>query len=293
MEPDLAQGSSRRSILAQAAALSPIATETALGPVTLFAMSAAAERAPTSRLVDRASVALGRSRLGRRWIGHLAARRPDLLLKALGYSSAAELEGAQWPASLARFEDVAPIVLSSNAANRGVSSMSVVEVAHLWRLAAESPARTLIEIGRERGGSTLVMAAAMAQDATLYSYDPQSKHGAQGQEFDRQLSNALARYGLDEHVRILEEDSKTATAPSGSYGLVLVDGDPSYAGTRSDFERFCVHLAPGGRALFHDAVAGGPRERELAPLLREIEGDSTFERQPDVGTFADFKRLIT
>lgn len=264
-------------------------------PVTLFAMSAAAERAPSSRLVDRVSVALGRSRLGRRWIGHLAARRPDLLLKALGYSlsSAAELEGAQWPASLARFEDVAPIVLSSNAANRGVSSMSVVEVAHLWRLAAESPARTLIEIGRERGGSTLVMAAAMAKDATLYSYDPQSKHGAQGQEFDRQLSNALARYGLDEHVRILQEDSKTATAPSGSYGLVLVDGDPSYDGTRSDFERFCLHLAPGGRALFHDAVAGGPRERELAPLLREIEADSTFERQPDVGTFADFKRLTT
>ena len=128
----------------------------------------------------------------------------------------------------------------------------------------------------------------MADGATLYSYDPQSKHGAVGQEFDRQLAHALARYGLDARVRVLEDDSRTATPPPGRYGLVLVDGDPSYAGTRSDFDRFCRNLAPARRALFHDAVAGGPRERELAPLLREIEADPVFRREPDVGTFADF-----
>lgn len=251
-----------------------------------------ANRGMTSQLVRRMSVALGSSRVGRRWVSHLAFERPDLLLGTLGYSlsSAARLREAQWPSSLEGFEDVAPIVLSSNAANRGVSSMSLVEVAHLWRLSAEAPTKTLIEIGRERGGSTLVIAAAMAADATLHSYDPQSKHGAGGREFDDQLRDALVRYGLQTRVRIVEEDSKTAALPPGEYGLVLVDGDPSYAGTRSDFERFCRRLAPGGRALFHDAAAGGPRERELAPLLREIEADSTFERRPDTGTFADFAR---
>jgi hypothetical protein len=31
----------------------------------------------------------------------------------------------------------------------------------------------------------------------------------------------------------------------------------------------------------------------LAPLLRDIESDPAFERQPDAGTFADFLRRVT
>jgi predicted O-methyltransferase YrrM len=248
-------------------------------------------RGVASQLARRLSAAAGDSRIGRRWVGHLALERPDLLLGALGYSlsSAATFEGARWPERLSSFEDVAPLVLSSNSANRGVASMSVVEAAHLWHLAADAPTPTLIEIGRERGGSTLLMAAAMGADAVLWSFDPQSKHDVEGHAFDEQLRAVLARYGLDGRVQILDEDSRTAALPTGPYGLVLVDGDPSYGGSRSDFERFCPLLAPGGRALFHDAV-GGPRERELAPLLQEIEADGAFERQPDAGTFADFMR---
>lgn len=243
----------------------------------------------------RLSVALGDSRAGRRWISYLAVERPELLLNSLGYSfsSSANLDRVDWPVNLDRFEDIAPIVLSSNTANRGVSAMSLVEVAHLWRLAGSSPTKTLIEIGRERGGSTLVITAAMASDSMLHSYDPQSKHGTQGREFDRQLGSALARYGLDGRVTIHAEDSRTATPPDGAYGLVLIDGDPTYEGTRSDFERFGRRLGRGGRVLFHDAAAGGPREQELAPLLREIESDAAFERQPDAGTFADFMRKVT
>jgi predicted O-methyltransferase YrrM len=248
-----------------------------------------------SRLTRRLSASAGASRVGRRFVAHLAADRPELLLRALGYtlSDRAHLDSASaWPPALDRFEDVAPIVLSSNEANRGVSSMSLVEVAHLWRLAADAPTPTLVEIGRERGGSTLVIAAAMKKDAALYSFDPQSKHAGRGAMFDEQLRGVLARYGLDAHVQLIVEDSKVAEPPPGEYGLVLVDGDPTYAGTRSDFERFCQRLAPGGRALFHDAAAGGPRQKELAPLLREIQADPTFERQVDVGTFADFKRRV-
>jgi predicted O-methyltransferase YrrM len=241
------------------------------------------------------SVAVGDSRIGRRWISYLAVERPELLLNSLGYSfsSSASLDRSDWPESLDRFEDIAPIVLSSNTANRGVSAMSLVEVAHLWRLARSSPTKTLIEVGRERGGSTLVMAAAMASDSTLHSYDPQSKHGTQGREFDQQLGRALALYGLEQRVRIHAEDSKTATPPDGAYGLVLIDGDPTYAGTFSDFERFGRKLGHGGHVLFHDAAAGGPREQELAPLLFDIESDPAFERQPDAGTFADFLRRVT
>lgn len=71
---------------------------------------------------------------------------------------------------------------------------------------------------------------------------------------------------------------------------MLVDGDPTYAGTRLDFERFAHRFATGGTVLFHDATVAGPRHEELAPLMHEIEAEPGFERGPDVGTFVQFVR---
>jgi predicted O-methyltransferase YrrM len=218
--------------------------------------------------------------VGRRLIGELAVERPGMLCGAVGAAMSRRSRFANvavWPRELLGFEDVAPIVLSSNAANRAIASMRLDEVAHLWRLARQSGPGTLIEIGRERGGSTLVLSAAMHLEAVLIS-------------FDDELSEALSRYGLDERVKLLVEDSHTATPPEGEYTLVLIDGDPSLDGTRADFERFGRRVRPGGRVLFHDAAPGGPRHATLSPLLTEVEAEAEFERQPDVGTFADFQR---
>lgn len=169
---------------------------------------------------------------------------------------------AVWPRGLLGFEDVAPIVLSSNAANRGIASMRLDEVAHLWRLARQSGPGTLIEIGRERGGSTVVLAAAMHLEAVLISFDPQTKQGDRGRTFDDELSVALSRYGLDERVKLLVEDSHTATPPEGEYTLVLIDGDPSLDGTRADFERFGRRVRSGDTCCFtmrRRAGRGTPR----------------------------------
>ena len=180
-------------------------------------------------------------------------------------------------------------MLSSNRANRVISSMSLVEVAHLWRLSAASPTKTLIEIGRERGGSTFVMAAAMPGDATLYSYDPQSKHGSAGQLFDRQIKDALARYALDERVHIVEESSATGASPPGTYGVVLVDGDRSYTGLRSDYERFCRHLASkaGHSSTTPSATASisesWRRSSVSSRRTRRSNGNPTSARSPTSG----------
>ena len=236
---------------------------------------------------------LARSRFGRLWLGYLVLERPDLMLRALGAALSRDAGFSRlddWPTRLAGFEDVAPLVLSSNDANRGIASMSLAELGHLWRLASMAGPTILVEIGRERGGSTFVLAAAMSEAATLYSYDPQTKQAALGEELDRQLGDALRRYRLDGRVHVLKADSHEAPLPDGRYGLVLVDGDPTYAGTRLDYERFSPRIEPGGHLLFHDAAPGGPRHRELARLMREIEGSELFERRADVGTFVHFVR---
>jgi predicted O-methyltransferase YrrM len=168
--------------------------------------------------------------------------------------------------------------------------MRLDEVAHLWRLARQSGPATLIEIGRERGGSTLVLAAAMHPQASLVSFDPQTKQAGKGGTFDVELAETLSRYGLDARVQLVAEDSHTAEPPEGEYALVLIDGDPTLEGTRADFERFGRRVRPGGRVLFHDAAPGGPRSATLSPLLAELTADPDFDRHPDLGTFADFER---
>jgi predicted O-methyltransferase YrrM len=166
--------------------------------------------------------------------------------------------------------------------------MSLVEAAHLWRLAAAVGNGTIIEIGRERGGSTFVLAAALAKRGRLVSYDPQGKLGSAA--YDTELRAVLDHFGLAANVELSGEDSHEVVLPAGEYALVLVDGDPSYEGTRLDFTRFGRRLEPGGHILFHDAVAGGPRVRQLTPLLEEIQREPGFERASDVGTFAHFVR---
>ena len=239
------------------------------------------------------AVRLSETFVGRRIIGELAVERPEILCGAVGSALSRRSRFGnvrRWPPELAGFEDVAPIVLSSNAANRGLAAMRLDEVAHLWRLAQQSGPGTLVEIGRERGGSTLVLAAAMHSGARLFSFDPQTKQAESGRTFDDELAETLSRYGLEEKVRLVAEDSQSAQPPAGDYALVLIDGDPSLDGTRKDFERFGRRVRPGGRVLFHDAAPGGPRSATLAPLLTELDRDSDYERKPDVGTFAEFER---
>jgi predicted O-methyltransferase YrrM len=165
--------------------------------------------------------------------------------------------------------------------------MRLDEIGFLWRAAAAA-GDTLVEIGRERGGSTVVLASAMSPESTLWSYDPQTKLG--DHDLDSELSALLARLGLEDKVHLIVEDSHLADPPPGEYGLVLIDGDPSIEGTRLDFERYAKRLRDGGLALFHDATPGAPRATQLAPLLVEIGTHPGFARQPDVGTFAVFAR---
>ena len=238
--------------------------------------------------------ALTRTRIGRRVLAKLVLSTEDLSLQTLGWSLATRAslpEAEQLPVSLDGFDQVAPLVLSSNPANRGLASMRLDEAAHLWSVARSAGDATLVEIGRERGGSTLLLAGAMAPGAELHSYDPQTKLG--GASPDASLAAVLDRYGLSGRVQLHVADSHTVEPPAGELGFVLVDGDPSYEGTRLDYERFCLRLRPRGHALFHDAVPPGPRHEALAPLLVEIEREGEFDRLPDVGTFAHFRRRGT
>jgi predicted O-methyltransferase YrrM len=225
----------------------------------------------------------------------IAESEPHLLVEALGprVNRGARFSTVKtWPDELAAFDDLA-FLFSSNQLHHAIISMNVQEAALLYRRAHGLRNATVAEIGRSKGGSTLLLAAALGDGSHVYSYDLHVKATA-GAESDAELRRVLERYGLAERVTLVVGDSRTAEPPPAQCELVLVDGDHSYEGVRADFDAWHDRVRPGGHMLFHDAVGGQlsrPHEgviRFVEELKRENRG---FERRSEAGTLVDFERV--
>jgi len=201
----------------------------------------------------------------------------------------------EWPESVEGFEDLA-FLFSSNQLNHGIASLQLDEAALLYRLARDAESGPFAEIGRFKGGSTLIFAAALPDGAELWSYDLHValRPDIPGEELDRELGDALARYGLDGKVHLIVADSRTVDPPPAPLELLFVDGDHTYEGARADYERWRELVRPGGHLLFHDAVDTG-RYGNVYPGVARLVGeigsnDREFARVVGAGSIARFVR---
>jgi predicted O-methyltransferase YrrM len=201
----------------------------------------------------------------------------------------------EWPETLSGFEDLA-FLFTTGELNHGVASLSFDEAAHLFGVARSLGPATIVEIGRFKGGSTLVFATAKDPDATLWSYDLGGERapGIVGEEVDAEIESTLVRFGRDRGVHLVRADSRSAEPPAGGCDLLFIDGDHSYEGVRADYEHWQTAVRPGGHLLFHDAeqperyAAVSPG---VARLVAEIDrGDERFVRERSAGSIAHFRR---
>jgi predicted O-methyltransferase YrrM len=196
----------------------------------------------------------------------------------------------QWPESVRGFEDLA-FMFSSNQLNHGVASLQIDEAALLFRLARDLQSGPVAEIGRFKGGSTMVFATALPTDVELWSYDfhVALRPDMPGEQLDEELRSALARYGLEGKVHLLVADSRTAEPPPGELALLFIDGDHSYEGAKADFDRWSAFVRPGGHVLFHDAVDTGGYGN-VYPGVAQLVGEigAGWERQSGAGSIAHF-----
>jgi predicted O-methyltransferase YrrM len=234
----------------------------------------------------RALLLAARSGFGTRAL-HLIAALGPRINRGAWYSTV-----DAWPAELRGFDDLA-FLFSSNQLHHAIISMSVHEGALLWRRAHGLRDGTVAEIGRSKGGSTLLLAAALGEGSHVYSYDLHVKATA-GAVSDAELRTVLERYGLADRVTLVVGDSRTAEPPPAPCELVLVDGNHSYEGVRADFEAWHDRVCPGGHMLFHDAV-GGQLSRPHDGVIRFVEElerqGRGFVRRDAAGTLVDFERV--
>jgi predicted O-methyltransferase YrrM len=177
------------------------------------------------------------------------------------------------------FEDLA-FMFSSNQLNHGVASLQFDEAALLFRLARDVEAGTIAEIGRFRGGSTVMFSSALPAGAELWSYDLSDR-------YDGELDQALTRLGLRGKVHLVVGDSRTVEPPAAPLHLLFIDGDHSYEGARADFDRWSAFVRPGGHVLFHDAVDAGGYGNVYPGVTRAVS-EINWPRQPGAGSIAHF-----
>jgi predicted O-methyltransferase YrrM len=199
-----------------------------------------------------------------------------------------------WPDSVRGFEDLA-FLFSSNQLNHGVASLQIDEAALLYRLARDAQDGPFVEIGRFKGGSTLIVSSALPAGVELWSYDLHValRPDMPGEALDAELRDALARYGVEGKVHLVVGDSRKVAFPSDRLELLFIDGDHSYEGARADYERWSPLVRPGGHLLFHDAVDAGGYGNVypgVARLVAEVGGDPDWDRQPGAGSIAHFVR---
>jgi predicted O-methyltransferase YrrM len=119
------------------------------------------------------------------------------------------------PAEVRGFEDLA-FLFASNEFSMRAALLALDEAAYLYRLAGGASGGAVVEIGRYRGGTTFLLAAATRGRCRLYSYD---KHVSMpweprfdGERADLLLRHALTRASVVDHVMLVVGDSATSEA---------------------------------------------------------------------------------
>ena len=145
------------------------------------------------------------------------------------------------------FEDLVWL-FKCDSRNRGIIRQGFDEAALLWK-AVRATAGNILEIGRNRAGSTVLLAAASPR-RTIYSIDLKSKH-------DPACGDYLAQPENKDRVHLMVADSRQPLA-NLIYGFLFIDGDHSFDGVLADVVAHWNALkdtdGKQGLAAFHDAL---------------------------------------
>jgi predicted O-methyltransferase YrrM len=150
-------------------------------------------------------------------------------------------------ADVDHFEDLTWL-FTCDSRNRGIIRQGFDEASLLW-MAVKATSGDILEIGRNRAGSTVLIAAA-SPGRSLYSIDLKSN-------FNKTCGEYLTNSQNKHRVHLLVTDSRKPLADK-RYGFLFIDGDHSLEGVLADVVAHWNALndvdGKPGLAAFHDAL---------------------------------------
>lgn len=194
------------------------------------------------------------------------------------------------------FEDLTWL-FNCDSRNRGIIRQGFDEAALLWK-AVKATSGNILEIGRNRAGSTVLLAAASA-GRDVYSIDIKSKH-------DPACGEYLSRPENKSRVHLVTADSRKPL-PDLTYGFLFVDGDHSFEGVLADVVAHWNALQAAnefpGLAVFHDALPNEnfkwrDQDRRLNRFWIRLKNKFRKRQKPEIapdyelGVFQVCQRLV-
>jgi predicted O-methyltransferase YrrM len=181
------------------------------------------------------------------------------------------------------FEDVAWL-FSQNELHHGLARLRIEEAAYFWKLLKTYDRPRAAEVGRFRGGTAFLFAAAGADVLTL------DNDAARSAEDTPSLELALEQCGLRDRVEIVVADGRTHSVEPASFDVVFIDALQTYDGARALFDHWWPTLTPGGHLFLRNVTEGDPSAAEVRRVAEEVGQRPGVERVGTIGQCAHFRR---
>lgn len=135
------------------------------------------------------------------------------------------------------------------------------ELRELLKIVNRRKPRVILEIGTARGGLLFCLSQVAAPGALIISIDlPGSSYGGGQTASERSLFKTFARTGqkiefiVANSQRTETKEALAALLQGQKIDLLVIDGDHSYSGVRSDFLSYRPFMAKGGLIAIHDIL---------------------------------------
>jgi predicted O-methyltransferase YrrM len=165
--------------------------------------------------------------------------------------------------------------------NRGIIRQGFDEAALLWK-AVKATSGNILEIGRNKAGSTVLLAAASA-GRTIYSIDIRLKNNPRCDDYLKSPQNK-------DRVQVLVADSRQPLA-GVKCGFLFIDGDHGFEGVLADVVAHWDALeevdGKPGLAAFHDALPNDnfkwrDEDRRLKRFWTRLKNRFRSQQKPEV-----------
>lgn len=168
--------------------------------------------------------------------------------------------------------------------------LEVCEAEYLYAL-SRFARHGIVETGRYRGGSSLLMSAA-APEIPIWSIDIAPRD-------DVALMDYATRMGIGRNLTLIVGDSTQDYSEVTDFDLLWIDGDHSFSGCSGDINRWWPRLRPGGDMLLHDCYLGSDVMDAVNQFLRSTSdavvvigsiNPSKYQRLP-AGSMCHIRKL--
>jgi hypothetical protein len=131
----------------------------------------------------------------------------------------------------------------------GAWSTPLADILMLLKVAVCTKPKKLLEVGSFRGYTALLLAQHVSSDAKIVTVDRYPEHGEAYQ--NTPFASVIERRVGETNTAMFQQDAL------GSYDLIFIDADHSYAGVKHDTELVLPLVSPNGFILWHDYANWG------------------------------------